>query len=417
MGPTPRLTDYKLDQLFDRCSTKHSKLAFEYESNWDVGKYFVFDKETKLLVSEQNIYSNPPEFVLGCWIPGIATGGEVLSTTGQVYWDHVLTVASKDEKRTLVGHNICFDLNPLEWDHIPLIWDTALAHYMMMGQACGFPSLEDVAKYYGLGTKENTVSEMIKNGICPSVIPHEQLKEYCAQDVKLTLEVYNSQMRTLCAMKDRRLLVLISQMMEWLWWTHTSSMTGIVVDRNELRKIVPKLQLDLVGILTKVIYYMESRLAAASTFYPDWEPKAELSVTSPKQIYTMIFGGEVDGFLLRNTGGVYKSGIKKGQPVLKKEPIPIHLSGIPGTHRFRAGTDEKNLLAILGSVPMSSEDTEYIQNVLKYRDISKTLNTYLESYLEKSAITGMIHPQYKHVGTPTGRLSCTNPNIQNLKGE
>lgn len=410
-----KLTKGALSSLFVQSLTLHTDAASTHTGNYTKGNFLVFDKETKLLLPEQNIYSSPPEFVLGCWRLGYSTYYQPVDL--ESLWNIGISNFSDNEHGTLVGHNICFDLNPINLTSTPLIWDTALAHYMMTGQSSSFPSLEEVAKYYGLGTKENTVSEMIKQGICPSVIPREQLKEYCEQDVRLTEEVYKIQIELLLSRTDKRLLVLICQMMEWLYWTHKASMTGITVNRAELAKIVPTLQTKLNTLEVGIMRYMTDRLSSSASYYDEWELKSELSVTSPKQINTMLFGGDVDGYVIQNTGTVYKSGLKKGMSVLKKQAMPISLSGLPGAHRFRGSTDEKNLTAMLDSLSMQPEDREYIEQVLAYRDMSKTLNTYLESYLDKSASTGKIHPQYKHVGTPTGRLSCTNPNIQNLKGD
>ncbi|MCM8784852.1 MAG: DNA polymerase I [Candidatus Omnitrophica bacterium] len=53
--------------------------------------------------------------------------------------------------------------------------------------------------------------------------------------------------------------------------------------------------------------------------------------------------------------------------------------------------------------------------ILDYREIHKIKSTYIEGLLgfvnEK---TGRIHPNYSQISTSTGRLTCSNPNLQNL---
>lgn len=402
-----------LERLFKDTSSFHSTLWMKHLDNYHTNNYFVFDKETKLLKPEQNIYSDVPEFVTGSYAYG---DSPVVNHQDEGTYKHLMYSATATG-RTLVGHNICFDLNPSPWMNAPLIWDTALAHYMMTGQLASFPTLDSLAKYYGIPGKDETVSEMIKQGICPSVIPLDQLTAYCDQDVYTTRLVFQRQMATIESWRNKNLAHLMCQMMQWLWWTHTASTTGITVDRLELLDIVPTFNTQLGSIAVDVTEYMLDRIKHGAGFHKNWNPKTEISVTSPKQISTMIFGGDIDGYVLVDTGSTYKTGAKAGQSHYRKEGISITLPGIPGSHRFKRGTDEKNLLAIRHGLPMSKADSDYIDNVLKYRDLSKTVNTYLQSYLDKSSLTGLIHPQYKHVGTPTGRLSCTGPNIQNLKGE
>src|SRR5690606_31393313 len=55
-----------------------------------------------------------------------------------------------------------------------------------------------------------------------------------------------------------------------------------------------------------------------------------------------------------------------------------------------------------------------IEPLLKYKERSKLLNTYGESFADHiSPATGRIHASFRIGGTTTGRLSCTKPNIQN----
>ena len=56
--------------------------------------------------------------------------------------------------------------------------------------------------------------------------------------------------------------------------------------------------------------------------------------------------------------------------------------------------------------------------LLEYRELQKKLGTYLETYLNFiSPKTGRIHANFLQCRVPTGRLACTNPNIQQIPHE
>lgn len=52
--------------------------------------------------------------------------------------------------------------------------------------------------------------------------------------------------------------------------------------------------------------------------------------------------------------------------------------------------------------------------VREYRSLQKVESTYLRPWWEKSQSDGMLHPTFKPWGTITGRLSCENPNMQQI---
>jgi len=54
------------------------------------------------------------------------------------------------------------------------------------------------------------------------------------------------------------------------------------------------------------------------------------------------------------------------------------------------------------------------ESVRNYREASKFANTYFRNYLDFMDDNGVIHPNYRQAGAKTGRLSCSDPNMQNL---
>ena len=56
---------------------------------------------------------------------------------------------------------------------------------------------------------------------------------------------------------------------------------------------------------------------------------------------------------------------------------------------------------------------EYAGKILEYRQLSKDLGTYITNLIPKVMSTGRLHAQFNQTGARTGRLSSSNPNLQN----
>ncbi len=62
-----------------------------------------------------------------------------------------------------------------------------------------------------------------------------------------------------------------------------------------------------------------------------------------------------------------------------------------------------------------AQDYPVIGRILEYRKYDKSLSSFLEKLPEKShPVTHRIHPEYRQIGTRTGRFSCNNPNLQQI---
>ncbi len=62
-----------------------------------------------------------------------------------------------------------------------------------------------------------------------------------------------------------------------------------------------------------------------------------------------------------------------------------------------------------------ANDYPVIAKLLEYRTVAKAISSYGESFLEYiNPKTGRIHADFRQIGAPTGRMACTNPNIQQV---
>lgn len=142
----------------------------------------------------------------------------------------------------------------------------------------------------------------------------------------------------------------------------TMEITGVKVDLNHLRKYASELSVELNEIENKVKGYAK-------------EP--DLNVMSPKQVGVVLYE--------------------------KLKLLPIPKSG-----KASYPTDEDTLIKIIDKHPI-------IGNILEYRAVRKLLSTYIEPFPSyASPLTGKIHTTFNQALTATGRLSSSQPNLQNI---
>lgn len=134
---------------------------------------------------------------------------------------------------------------------------------------------------------------------------------------------------------------------------------GITVDTTQLIRLGELLQREL-GTLTETIYA---------------EVQSPLNLSSPLQV----------GKMLTETFKV---------PLSKKSS---------GSYN----TNEQELVRHEEKFPI-------IRKILKYRELAKLKSTYVEGLMKRIGSDGKIHTTFNQAGAITGRLSSTNPNLQNI---
>jgi uracil-DNA glycosylase family 4 len=85
---------------------------------------------------------------------------------------------------------------------------------------------------------------------------------------------------------------------------------------------------------------------------------------------------------------------------LKFKPAKLTPSGAPST-------DEESLAALKGKHP-------FVDALLEYRKFEKLRGTYADGMLEHIRADGRVHPSFNLDGARSGRLSCSDPNLQNI---
>lgn len=386
-------------------STNYDKFIELYRK----GHVIVFDTETSLINEDKSIYVDTPEFIIGSF-------SIIAGTPFSYAFDSINSLRDLLARSPYiyVGHNIAFDLTQSSfqsWEYPPdnFYWDTAIFEYEYSGQSDTFPSLNDTAAKYALGTKENTVSEMIKSGVQPKDIPTDMLQEYCEQDVALTTEIFKKQVGILKVLPPAR-AHLILERMRFRLNTHLMSLNGMVMDTSILDNGISSLKFRISDLDLRVKTDMYVSLKEMQ--YHDINPN------SRDQLRLVLFGGEYKVIEPKATGEVYKTGPKAGTPKFRNETHTYQTNGSIYAKGIST-VDDKLDESALKELPPST----FVKDLLEYRELSKELNTYFLGYLNSSKVFDYdrklvaVHCEYKHVGTPTGRISSVKPNMQNLKNE
>lgn len=93
---------------------------------------------------------------------------------------------------------------------------------------------------------------------------------------------------------------------------------------------------------------------------------------------------------------------KQVGPLLQKLGVPLHIKTATGGY----SVSEPVLREFQGKYPL-------VDALLKHRDLTKEA-TFLTSYTEFGKLDGYLHPRLSLTGTTTGRLSCSEPNLQQV---
>ncbi|MDZ5783779.1 DNA polymerase I [Marinococcus luteus] len=125
-----------------------------------------------------------------------------------------------------------------------------------------------------------------------------------------------------------------------------------------------------------------------------------------------VIGDELDGRLTELEKEIYKQAGREFNINSPKQlgPILFEELGLPAIKKTKTGySTSADVLEKL------SDQHEIIPSLLLYRQISKLRSTYIEGLLKViHPTTGKIHTMFNQAITQTGRLSSTEPNLQNI---
>ena len=345
--------------------------------------YFAIDTETTSLnVNEAKLVgiSIATEKQSACYIPlrhgeTITESNDLFSfNTTEKYKEKQLEISFvlkellpilKDKDIKKIGHNIKYDLHILSNEYgsefeINNIEDTMVLSYVLNSVMHGH-GMDELAELY-LNHKTIKYEEVCGTGkdkITFDKVELDKALSYAAEDADITYQLYEVLSNKLTDDKLKQIyqnielpLILILFKMEKM---------GIKIDTLQLNNLKHFFSQEI-SILTNKIHALAEE---------------EFNINSPLQL---------------------------GQILFEKMALPGGKKGAKGSY----GTDVKVLESL------AQEGHEIAKIVLDYRSYAKLKNTYVDALLTLADKENRVHTSFMQTVTSTGRLSSTDPNLQNI---
>lgn len=270
----------------------------------------------------------------------------------------------ENNKITKIGQNIKYDILALKKYGIHVkgnLFDTMIAHYLLNPELRH--NMDYLAETY-LGYKTIHIEELIgqrgKNQLNMSSLSPDKICDYACEDADITLQIYTILKSKIEEQDLDNLLYNIE--LPLIYVLADMEYTGVSLDKNALQEFSKELSEELNKIEADI--YKDAGM--------------EININSAKQVGELLFNK------LKIVDKPKKT--KTGQYVTSEEI----LENLRSTHPI-------------------------VGKILQYRGVKKLLSTYVDALPQLvDPKDGKLHTSYNQTVTATGRLSSSNPNLQNI---
>lgn len=263
-----------------------------------------------------------------------------------------------------IGQNIKFDIMVLSVAGVEVCgfkYDTMILHYLLDPESRH--NMNHLARFY-LNYSPIEIETLIGRGskqLTMDIVPLDAVAEYGAEDADVTFRLKNVLWPQVEEMGFGNLYRDIEEPL--IGVLAEIELTGVKIDVEQLREYGRELNIEMDAI--------ERRIREIAGV-PD------LNVNSSRQLGIVLF------------------------EQLRIDPKPKK------TKTKQYSTDEEYLTYLSDRHPV-------VDMILEYRGLKKLLSTYIEALpMLVSPVTGHVHTSFNQAVTSTGRLSSTNPNLQNI---
>ena len=263
-----------------------------------------------------------------------------------------------------VGQNIKFDLLMLSMYGIELkgkMFDTMIAHYLVQPELRhGMDYLAEIYLRYRTIHYEDLVGGKGKNQIDIRFVDLDLLCDYAAEDADITFRLKQILEKELTANGLEKLFYEVE--MPLMKVLAIIERNGVRIDSDALRQSSE--------ILTEELIALEKEIREMAGY--------DFNVSSPAQVGEILFDRlKLDDKAKKTKTGQYSTSEDVLEKIRSKHPI--------------------------------------IGKILDYRGLKKLLSTYIDALpLLINSKTGKVHTSFNQTVAATGRLSSTNPNLQNI---
>mgnify|MGYP001016906540 CR=1 FL=1 len=265
---------------------------------------------------------------------------------------------------TKIGQNIKFDILALRKYGVRVrgkLFDTMIAHYLLNPELRhGMDYLAETYLKYKTVPIEDLIGPKGKNQKTMRDVPIDQVAEYAAEDADITLKLRNyfapeiekAGIKSLFEDIEMPLVFTLAEM----------EYTGVKLDTAALKQSSEELTAELIKLETEI-----HELAGM-----------EFNINSTKQVGEVLFDHlKIEEKVKKTKTGNYSTNEETLEKLRSKHPI--------------------------------------VGKLLEYRGLKKLLSTYIDALPELiNPNTGKVHTSFNQTVAATGRLSSTNPNLQNI---
>ena len=270
----------------------------------------------------------------------------------------------KNKDIVWIGQNLKYDFLVLKWYGVELLgktFDTMLAHYVIEPE--GRRSMDLLSAQF-LGYEPISITTLIgkkgKNQGTMRDAPLDQVTEYAAEDADITLQLKNCFSPLI---KKRGVEKVFNEV--------ENPLVRVLVDM-EYEGV--KVDIDFLNEYSKILE-VDAKKSEERVYE---QAGVRFNLASPKQLGEVLFDIlKLDAKAKKTKTGQYAT----GEDVLQK---------MAAKHKI-------------------------VDDILNFRELTKLKSTYVDSFPELiNPKTGRVHTSYAQAVAVTGRLSSTNPNLQNI---
>ena len=327
-------------------------------------KCFAFDTETTSIDSlEAELVGVSFSFEAnsGYYLPIAHQEKTAIPRDEALRWLKQIIEASQDK---VIGQNLKYDLQVLRNHQINIKRfhaDTMLMSYSINSTASRH-NLDALAEYY-LNIKTIKFEDVMGKGKNKlknfSEVPIKEATNYAAEDADITLQLYRT-FETKIDDKTTKMLQEIEYPMIFVLMEMEA--TGALIDIKHLNSLSNNFGSKLINLVQKI--HKHSGVV--------------FNIDSPKQLSEVLF-----------------------------DKMGIEAKGLKKTSSGYYSTSE----AVLQKL---ADENEIIKDILEYRTLAKLKSTYTDKLSEICDLGSRVHTSYHQAVTSTGRLSSSDPNLQNI---
>ena len=268
--------------------------------------------------------------------------------------------ALQNPKSLKIGQNIKFDILVVRKYGIRIagpLFDTMIAHYLLNPELRhGMDYLAETYLKYTTVRIEELIGPRGRKQLTMRDVPVAQVAEYAAEDADITLKLKNY--FTPCLEKEGLESLFYDIEMPLIYVLAEMEYTGVTLDTVALKQSSEELKK-----LEKEIYELAGM---------------KFNINSARQVGEVLFDHlKIEEKARKTKTGSYSTSEEILEKMRSKHPV--------------------------------------VGKLLEYRGLKKLLSTYIDALPELiNPETGKIHTSYNQAVTSTGRLSSTNPNLQNI---